>query len=63
MPEDGDLILVKLKEEKDFTLRELLIDPPHWQLQPIVVGSSVLPFSEQQTPNYGRCCFNVAFYT
>ena len=41
-PADGDLILVKMRDTQQLSLRELLIDPPRWQLQPIVAGSDVI---------------------
>lgn len=39
---DGDIVLIKIKNSKDLSLRELIIDPPRWQLQSIVTGSEVL---------------------
>ena len=41
-PTDGDVILVKMKKDGDLSLRELIIDPPKWQLQPIISGSETL---------------------
>jgi transcriptional regulator with XRE-family HTH domain len=46
-PTDGDTVLIKLKSNKELTLRELIIDPPEWQLYPIVPGSSILPYSKE----------------
>ena len=43
-PRDGDVILIKMKLEKVLSLRELIIDSPKWQLQPIVSGSENLFF-------------------
>lgn len=45
-PADGDIVLVKIKNN-ELTLRELSIDPPEWQLQPVVPGSKVLQYNEQ----------------
>ncbi len=47
-PADGDLILVKIRSSQQLSLRQLRIDPPRWQLQPIVAGSDVLFFAEDQ---------------
>ena len=41
-PTDGDIVLVKMKTDGDLSLRELIIDPPKWQLQPIISGSETL---------------------
>lgn len=41
-PIDGDLVLVKFKDEKSISLRELVIDSPDWQLYPIIPGSKSL---------------------
>jgi Peptidase S24-like. len=34
-PRDGDLVVVKFESEETASLRELLVDPPSWQLKPI----------------------------
>ncbi|MEO8402380.1 MAG: XRE family transcriptional regulator [Gammaproteobacteria bacterium] len=47
-PTDGDIILIKMKTDGDLSLRELVIDPPKWQLQPIVAGSEVLFYNKNQ---------------
>lgn len=41
-PLDGDVVLIKMKVDGELSLRELIIDPPRWQLQPVVVGSEIL---------------------
>ncbi len=43
-PNDGDIVLVKIKENNEITLRELRIDPPDWLLQPITIGSNTIPY-------------------
>lgn len=45
-PTDGDIVLVRLKENRELTLRELVIDSPEWQLHPVTPGASVLQFSK-----------------
>jgi transcriptional regulator with XRE-family HTH domain len=47
-PKDGDIVLIKLKKNNELTLRELVIDPPEWQLHPIVAGSNILHYSENE---------------
>lgn len=44
IPRDGDLVLVKIRDTNELTLRELKIDPPEWQLQGIVPGTKTLPY-------------------
>ena len=46
-PEDGDVALIKIKKNNELTLRELSIDPPEWQLHPIVPGSKVLSYNQR----------------
>ncbi len=45
-PNDGDIVLVKIKDNNEVTLRELKIDPPDWLLQPITVGSNIILFNK-----------------
>ena len=47
-PNDGEIVLIKMKADGSLSLRELIIDPPRWQLQPIVVGSETLFYNESQ---------------
>ena len=47
-PMDGDIVLIKMKKEGNLSLRELIIDPPKWQLLPIVTGSELLFYDESQ---------------
>lgn len=46
-PTDGDIVLVRIKDNNELTLRELTIDPPEWTLHPVVASSSILPYSTQ----------------
>jgi len=41
-PIDGDLIIIKFKDDHSVSLRELIIDSPEWQLCPIIPGSKNL---------------------
>ncbi len=61
-PRDGDLVLVKMRDSHQLSLRELKIDPPHWQLQPIVTGSEVIFFNDSQHFILGVVLFSV-FYS
>lgn len=47
-PVDGDIILIQMRKDKNLSLRELIIDPPKWQLQPIIPGSEILFYEEKQ---------------
>jgi transcriptional regulator with XRE-family HTH domain len=47
-PTDGDVILIKMKDSSELSLRELIIDPPKWQLQPVVAGSETLFYNSHQ---------------
>ncbi len=58
-PMDSDIILIRMKQEKELSLRELIIDPPKWQLQPIVTGSETLFFDEKKHEILGVVVFTV----
>lgn len=47
-PSDGDLVLIKFVKNNELSLRELFIDPPEWQLQPLNSGNPVLQFSKKE---------------
>ncbi|MDP3559382.1 MAG: LexA family transcriptional regulator [Legionellaceae bacterium] len=47
-PSDGDFVLVNLRENNELTLRELFIDPPEWQLHPVIQGAPILSFSKEE---------------
>lgn len=46
-PIDGDLILIKMKDTNELSLRELAIDTPKWQFQPIISGSETLFYDDK----------------
>jgi transcriptional regulator with XRE-family HTH domain len=48
MPMDGDIILIKMKTSGELSLRELIIDLPRWQLQPVIAGSDMLFYDNSQ---------------
>lgn len=45
---DGDLVLVKIKETNAVSLRNLLIDPPNWQLIPMVESSPPITYNKEE---------------
>lgn len=45
---DGDLVLVKLRENDELTLRELFVDPPDWQLHQLNQGGSALQYAKEK---------------
>lgn len=47
-PIDGDIILIKIKKDSTLTLRELAIDSPKWQLQPVIAGSEMLSYDKSK---------------
>jgi transcriptional regulator with XRE-family HTH domain len=47
-PTDGDIVLVRMKVDGSLSLRELVIDSPSWQLQPIIAGSETLFYNADQ---------------
>ena len=47
-PIDGDLILIRFKSDNSISLRELIIDAPHWQLNAIVSGSKTILFNHTE---------------
>lgn len=46
-PQDGDIVLVKFVQDNNLSLREIIIDPPKWQLNPIVFGSESLYYDSK----------------
>ena len=47
-PTDGDLALIKMKKDGNISFRELIIDIPRWQLQPIILCSETFFYDENQ---------------
>lgn len=45
---DGDIILIKMAKDGELSLRELIIDSPRWQLQPVISGSDTLFYDSTQ---------------
>lgn len=47
-PQDGDLVLVRIRDAKDITLRKLMIDPPEWNLVSVTADAKNLAYSSDQ---------------
>ena len=48
LPADGDIVLIKIKNNSEFTLRELIIDPPDWRLSPLISDSNTIILSTDE---------------
>lgn len=46
-PEDGNIVLVKIKTNNELTLREIYFDPPDKLLQPLTKGSGTLLYNSK----------------
>ncbi|PJE14246.1 XRE family transcriptional regulator [Legionella sp.] len=60
-PIDGDIVLVNLIKNNELTLRELFIDPPEWQLHPLIQGTPVLHFNREEHEIIAVVCLTL-FY-
>ncbi len=60
-PIDGDILLIKMKDNNELSLRELAIDSPKWQLQPIIPGSELLFFNKEQHEIVGVVVLSVLY--
>ncbi|GGI82721.1 LexA family transcriptional regulator [Legionella impletisoli] len=47
-PLDGDIVLINILHDQELTLRELLIDPPLWQLHSINNATPPLNFAKEE---------------
>ncbi len=61
VPTDGDLILIKFKENDECTLRELLIDPPEKRLLPLIEDSKTLILNDDTHEIIGVCCLTILY--
>lgn len=61
-PMDGDIVLIKLKGNHELTLRELMIDPPEWQLHPIVSDAAVLHYSKTKHQMIGVNILTILYH-
>jgi transcriptional regulator with XRE-family HTH domain len=43
---DGDIVLIKFKENDDYAMKELIIDPPEWRLASLVSNSHTIHFQQ-----------------
>jgi transcriptional regulator with XRE-family HTH domain len=47
-PRDNDIVIIKTLKAYDVSLRELIIDYPKWLLQPIIPGSEMVFYNENE---------------
>jgi transcriptional regulator with XRE-family HTH domain len=47
-PTDGDMVLVKIKDDNELSLRKLVIDPPEWKLISTIPGLQSISYSKQK---------------
>ncbi|MFZ2315773.1 MAG: helix-turn-helix domain-containing protein [Gammaproteobacteria bacterium] len=60
-PTDMDIILIKIKNDNTLSLRELIIDSPKWQLQPVVHGSEGIFYDEKEHQIIGVTVLTMLF--
>ena len=60
-PIDGDILLIRMYEDHELSLRELAIDSPKWQLQPVVSGSELLFFDKERHEIVGVVVLSVLY--
>lgn len=58
-PIDSDLVLIKMKNNSGVSLRELIIDPPTWQLCPISSKAPSLAFCKEEHSIIGIVLFTI----
>lgn len=47
-PRDGDLVIIRMSDTGEISVKELVIDPPSWQLKPVVSESATINFEKNQ---------------
>lgn len=60
-PTDGDVVLLKFKENNELTLKELNIDPPNWLLKSIISGSDSFKYSKKEHKIIGVNLFTMLY--
>lgn len=58
-PNDGDITLIKMNADGNLSLRDLIIDVPRWQLQPIIPGSETLFYDKNHHSIMGIVVFTL----
>ncbi len=58
-PNDRDVVLIKMTQDGTLSLRELIIDSPKWQLQPIIYGSESLFYNKIEHSIMGVIIFTI----
>lgn len=60
-PIDGDLVLIKMKQDSGLSIREISIDPPKWQLKPTIPGSETLFYAQSDHIIVGTVLLTVLY--
>ncbi len=60
-PEDSDNVLVRFRESNEFTLRELIIDPPDWRLVPLINDSNPIILNKTKHEISGVCMLTLLY--
>lgn len=47
-PTDGDFVLIRMRDNNELTLRELIIDAPTWHLQSLSAGGGTIDFDAKK---------------
>lgn len=47
-PIDGDLVLIRMTKTGEASLKHLIIDPPVWQLQPIIANTLAIEYDNSE---------------
>lgn len=58
-PHDGDLVLVKILDSNEVTMRELEIDPPLWQLHSVNSSSQPIQFDNKKYKIMGTAVLTI----
>jgi transcriptional regulator with XRE-family HTH domain len=61
LPNDGDIVLIKIKNNNELSLKKLTIDPPDWFLQSIVSDSNIITYSENDHIIMGINLFSLLY--
>lgn len=60
-PEDSDNVLIRFKDSNEFTLRELIIDPPDWRLFPLINDSNPIILNKAEHEICGVCMLTLLY--
>lgn len=60
-PSDGDMVLIRLRQNKEIALKELMLDPPEKKLASLVDASHVIDFKEENYAVLGVVVLTLLF--